>query len=347
MAWDQERHPVRRAGAGHGTRAGGAADPRRDLRVAPRLAAWDVAQRPPDAELEGGPAQVERHRRARSGGRRGDLAGPGREGAFVADDLGAGELAPELRREGRVVLSQLDGTDAARRRRHQEPADVRRDDRVPDLLASTATAVRGWSHPEPGPGALVEGPARPEARGIGRLSHRRSLADARLPPPEAPLLLERARREPELARERPLEVGWREPDGRAELAKRDALLEVRFEEGHRALDRPARRHRLGAAARAATVASPHRPLHVREDLHVLAEWPARGTGRATDDPGGPDGVDEAPVQPRVARHDRRPGGPQVDVRGPIHLRRSVPRRSEGARARAASRARSRGRCPRG
>src|SRR6266702_3878620 len=259
----------------------------------------------------------------------------------------SGTAAPELGREGRVVLAQLDGADAARRRRHQEPADVRRNDRVPDLLASTATAVRGGGHPERGPRALVEGPAGPVTRGVGRLPHRRSPADARLPAREPPLLLERARREPERARERSLEVGGREPDGCPEVAERDVLLEVRFEEDHRALDRPARRNRLGAAARTAPVPRSDRPLHVREDLDVLAEWPARGTRRPTDDAGGPDGIDEPPVEPRIARHDRRPGGPLVDLRGPVHLRRSVPRRSRGALARAASRARSRARCRRG
>src|SRR5690606_1868558 len=60
----------------------------------------------------------------------------------------ARELAPELRRQLRVVVAERDGADAARGGGDEQPPERRADHAVMDGLARASSPIRCWCHAE-------------------------------------------------------------------------------------------------------------------------------------------------------------------------------------------------------
>ena len=119
---------------------------------------------------------------------------------------GAGEFATQLRRQGPVVVAQVDRADAALRASQEQPPDRAVDDRVADDGAARPVAVRGRTHPEVRRRCGVEGRARAPSGVVHGGRHGVGLAQPVAQPLDPLALGVLARAHPDDPPEGPLEV---------------------------------------------------------------------------------------------------------------------------------------------
>jgi hypothetical protein len=227
----------------------------------------------------------------------------------TGSSAGARQLPRQLRHERGVVVAEEHRAHPAVRDRDEQPAERAVGGRVPHRDARGAALVGpGW-HPEvrvrgrvgagPGPVPRLEGGAGHGVAGA------QPLAEPRRPRGVGV----RARRHPDDARERPLQMVRAHPGGARQLGERHRPVGVRVQVGARRPDggRPAARRRVvGAAASARAVAGEARIQRRAEEADVLAARAPRGARRSAVDAGGRDGEDEAAVGGAVAGDDRGP-----------------------------------------
>src|SRR5467141_3026358 len=168
MAGNNDRSGIGRTRPRYGARGGGPSKPARHLAVRTRRAEWYGAQRLPDAALERGSSHVggQIELRLRAGEVPDDRAHPLGIPFRAAANLGVRILLAKGGGQRFILVPEIDGGDTAVRRGYQHAAQRAIGNRVGNLHATPAAAVRGRRHAELCVRLLVEAARRAISRFI-------------------------------------------------------------------------------------------------------------------------------------------------------------------------------------